>query len=822
MIKPYDDQFSVDYTQESLKNIFLCQPETSASQGFYADEIFQVGIQGDWLKRLESRPLPSSLLLASDVLIDPDAIDVLKKWADNGVQIFLLLADKSQNTNAIEALSGRCCIRTGVSQSGMLLVSDPAIDQGSRWGVLYSSGLTDKNNYGYSIELEDRQIGDYYRLFCHLFWKEAKYEWLEQSKQQPCADAPVKHITLGHEHVFAEKLPSHLVRSLDIHGTLLTNTPSGSEKLWQLIETNNLELSACKLMLSIDQITGKTLQGFVEQSEMVELVEMPHLPQIVVSDSDSWLLPQICDSGSVVWSVKGTDEQAASLNNYQSELSKCKKWQFIREIKVDELQSPLRFLDRIDQPVECSLRESVSLGMLECQSFLDFEQKSPATLAKQSGLTRFQESKLAKNITYSITIAPPYLPREAKKDNLHQRWDNIQRSWSSRVEELESRHKRLQSEQQNLTDAIGKIMGNFLTGRINTARKTEKKLSDLKRVELVSLSPSVREEQLQEINKLSTLLMSDSEKFAQEKDKAEQMRVWQEQKANLDKKLEDVTRLKRSAEEAWKVFNEGLAGRCSTAEREIEEAWQALLSTRECSDADVTVLSSAKNIDEWISNNISHLNDFFGESENHESDQTLTKAWQSFLQRFGNNDPLKKQLKELEAYSAGDIRQWLQSPTLSLSKNMKKEIDKIKSSSGSSQTSKEVEEVKRQLRMMQQIYRQGIKSIEREGQDCEKKCAESDAALKRIMDDVNRHEQAKTNIKPRDTKSIFGRLFESGHSTVSQDFVLRFPDEDLPQVGNLYSVNSERFLAIVRRDDVEQGKHDAERLKARLVVERES
>lgn len=822
MIKPYDDQFSVDYTQESLKNIFLCQPETSASQGCYADEIFQVGIQDDWLKRLESRPLPSSLLLASGVLLDPVAIDLLKKWADCGVQIFLLLADKSQNINAIEALSGRCCIRTGVSQSGMLIVSDPAVDQSSRWGVLYSSGFTGKNHYGYSIALEDRQVDDYYRLFCHLFWKEAKYEFLEQGKQKPCADAPVKYITLGHEHVFAKKLPSHLVRSLDIHGTLLTNTPSGSEKLWQLIETNNLELSACKLMLSIDQVTGKTLQGFVEQSERVELVEAPHLPQVFVSDGDCWLLPQICDSGSVVWGVKGTDEQAASLDNYQSELSGSRKWRFIREIQVGELESPLRFLDHIDESVECSDAEFVSLGTLECQSFQDFEQQSPATLAEQCGLTRFQESKLARNITYSITIAPPYLPRKAMKDNLHLRWDNIQQSWSSRVEELESRHKRLQSEQEKLTDTIGKIMANFLTGRINTARKTEKKLSDLKGVELASLSPSVREEQLQEINKLSSLLMSDSEKFAQEKDKAEQMRVWQEQKANLDKKLESITRLKMSAEEAWKLFNEGQAGRRSTAEREIEGAWQALLSTRESSDADVTALSSAKNIDEWISNNISHLNDFFGECENHESDQKLTKAWQSFLQSFGNNDSLKKQLKELEAYSAGDIRQWLQSPTLSLSKKMHKEIDKIKSSSAFSQTSKEVEEVKRQLRMMQQTYRQGIKSIEREGQDCEKKCAESDAALKRIMDDVDRHEQAKTNIKPRDTKGILGRLFGSGHSTVSQDFVLKFPDEDLPQVGNLYSGNGERFLAIMRRDDVEQGKRDAERLKARLVVERES
>ena len=81
----------------------------------------------------------NTLFLAVERIANTEAIKVLKELADKGVRVYLLLGGETENKDAIDVLSGRCLIRTGVMQEGAFVLLDNA-NPNSR-GLFFFSGL---------------------------------------------------------------------------------------------------------------------------------------------------------------------------------------------------------------------------------------------------------------------------------------------------------------------------------------------------------------------------------------------------------------------------------------------------------------------------------------------------------------------------------------------------------------------------------------------------------------------------------------------------------------------------------------------------------
>jgi hypothetical protein len=123
MITSYDTEFTINYGEEYLNNIFVYQDDESGSCENF-DDGFHICTEFSWTTYLNSLEINKSLLLSTSSITSDDAIRSLQELADNNIQIFLLLDDSDANREAIEALSGRCCIRIGVAQQGALIIAD--------------------------------------------------------------------------------------------------------------------------------------------------------------------------------------------------------------------------------------------------------------------------------------------------------------------------------------------------------------------------------------------------------------------------------------------------------------------------------------------------------------------------------------------------------------------------------------------------------------------------------------------------------------------------------------------------------------------------
>ena len=820
MITAYDDEFSVDYSGHSLKDIFLFQPASNVEESFdqvlnFDDDILQVGTQRRWLERLKHAK-PASLLLASALLSDQETIQFLQTLADQGCQIFLLLGDDQQNIKAIEALSGRCCIRTGVLQSGMLIITEPTV-KNSRFGLICSSGFSSLDDFGYSLELESRQVDDYYRLFCRLFWKQAQYEYLEQGQKQLCAAPPITNIDLEHEHVFPEQLTTHVNNALNTQGTIVTNSHHQPEKLWQLFNTQPLNLSDSQLLISLQQVSSAHLRTLTNKPESLTLLDR-RLPQLILTRGDNWLFPFECQPESNIWGIKLTENQVQSLTDYQFELQQSERWLFTPEITVGELNTPLRHLDQIKVPVKYAPKKTVSLGELECENFEDFEKLTASELAERKGLTHFKQNDLAKTIQYHVVITPPALPKGAKKDPLYKHWNDTQSSWLSKVKDLEDHHHQMQKEQQNIRESLYSFMSSFLTGRLNTARKTEKILKEKKGITLAPLSPATRQEQLNSLNQLADQLMSEDEKFAQELDKAKQLKEWEETYKKLIRKNETAQEQKSSSELALKEFQKSEPSKRQSAMADLDASWQdwlTFIKEQELTPK-IELPASTAAISNWIASNLDNIKDIFAPQEKPHN-QKLIDDWDKFLDKFGNNDQLKKEIDQLKALDIQGINDWLQSPTVKPSKKMKPAMKELQALCATNKTSN-LQEVRNRLVKMQKAFEQTTKSLEHEGENLKKSLNTDTSRWQNTQEALAEHNRKKGSIKPQDSKGVLAKLFGASNKLQSSDFTLAFPDEDLPEIGTLFHTNGQRYLAILQQEEIEQAKDTAMRLNARLVV----
>ena len=174
------ESFALDYRQESLPELFV-QRATNASFS-NVEGVLELWDTARFVSVLQQ--VQNTLFFAVERIANTEAIKILKELADKGVRVYLLLGGETENKDAIDVLSGRCLIRTGVIQEGAFVLLDNANPHSRGLFLLSSTFLSKPQSSSFVVELEKIQREDANRSFSKLFWEYASHDYKEQGKQR--------------------------------------------------------------------------------------------------------------------------------------------------------------------------------------------------------------------------------------------------------------------------------------------------------------------------------------------------------------------------------------------------------------------------------------------------------------------------------------------------------------------------------------------------------------------------------------------------------------------------------------------------------------
>jgi hypothetical protein len=281
MIPSRNETFSINYEQTELTELFVARPAELELEPY----------QGDWLALNSIFPLEElalaeqTLLLAAECLDDPEIFAYLQARADAGVRVYLLLGDDDANRSAIEALSGRCLVRTGVEQSGALLLADQGTDAAK--GFVLSDGVANSTSW---LRLNAGQRDDYYRLFCHLFWEQAVKEYMHQGHAAvSTVPSPLGLIDLNHQDALTGKLAEGVRQ--DWSEVEVAVLPAG---LPDWVSLAGLPLAENgTLICELSQMVGDSAASLCNRVASVILTEQQGMPQVIQgAKRANWFLPK--------------------------------------------------------------------------------------------------------------------------------------------------------------------------------------------------------------------------------------------------------------------------------------------------------------------------------------------------------------------------------------------------------------------------------------------------------------------------------------------------------------------------------------------------
>jgi len=816
MISPYDAEFTINYGEEYLNNIFVYQDSESYLDDNFDDDGFHVCNEFSWFDYLGDLDINQSLLLSTSQIISNDAIKYLQKLADDNIQIFLLLDNEEVNRNAIEALSGRCCIRIGVAQQGSLIIADHQQDE-FKQGAIFSSDVVNNSGLSYYIDLEEKQVDDYYRLFCYLFWTKSTAEFLIQGEKQSCSnhDSPVNYIDLPHQHVLAESLFHHLNTAITHQSSVISN-----ELLLDKLSQNK---TATNVLITLGQAANQPLSNLINASEHIQLFDTETLPQIILSKDEAWLLPIKSDVNSVNWALKLTENQRCSIENYQNELFSTGYWDLNKKVKLKGISSTVLFANKMEQEVNYEDEMYISLNNTECKSFDDFENKPALLIAHELNLTNFNNQNLAKNIHFSITISPPYLANNAKEDPLHQHWRDLQQCWVDEVDRLEHRQAQIEKSKESISANVKSFMGRFLTGQSNTMRTQIKLLGKLKIMTLSKLSLHERSKAEEDINQLISSLSSSMDKVVEATDIAEQELKWDKESSRLTQILDSLTKNSAQAERELEQFKLKSVDETKENNIALSNNWQHwLVEFCKTDFVDNVAEYSIQMINEFRAENTNNLKEYLRVQLNDMPNEQLIMGWNTLINTYKQNPHLEKELPQ----TADDIRVWLNTHAKSATKKLKQTIKNLidadvkNNKQVLSEERKRVESATVAFKKMFSGYEQKENGLNREHKSLTNKVEQLKNKKNKASSDLNVHSTNK-NIKVKNKDSVLAKLFGKNSNNINKSFVLNWPKEELPDVGNLYTFQKNRYLAIRYKADIELAKQEATRLHANLVVERD-
>jgi hypothetical protein len=544
------EKFEKDFTQQPLSNFFLKQPEDSNSDLSNA----LIGVDTKWLGQFINQAR-LTLLIACESIKDLTVIKLLQNQADKGARIYLLLGDETQSKTAIDMLSGRCLIRTGIKQQGTLMLRDHVTLQAQGFLLTTNDVFADDQAHSRAIELESMQREDSYRSFCKLFWEQATHEYLEHNKQQKAVVNPDSNIVANHSHHLYDTLQACLTDSFSS-----LKAASGSDF--------NLSNTPSKLLLSTDSkfIESKANDG-------VALTES-NIPNILFSDDGDWLLPDTPDFSVTNWCLKLSASQSKQMTAAFEQAHDNAAWQFKLNATLGDIpsQQAVRFGDHPQNILTVELLRSERLNDVFTVTIDDFFVKSADELARNS--TQWRRDRLAHCMDFSVKIHPPYCPLEAKKDALYQDWQHAEDDWQQNLSTLESLQNTINQQQKSIADSLKGFIKGFLLGQGQSVKQFEKELEALKAWSVTTATPAEREAYRKRLTDFQQGIQQRMAETSMKLHEAKQHQNWEAKKSTLKRELAEKTAVAEQKQATFKQKNDGREDALKQTELHFKASWQ--------------------------------------------------------------------------------------------------------------------------------------------------------------------------------------------------------------------------------------------------------
>ncbi|PTB99094.1 hypothetical protein C9993_04795 [Marinobacter sp. Z-F4-2] len=549
-IKVRQESFRVDYTRGGLPPLFWKQ---KSDCDFSASTILEFVYSEDLVSLVGKARL--TLLVACDQIQEKEFILALQEAADRGVRIYLLLGDPQPNHTAIDSLSGRCLIRSGVKQKGALMLVDHTTTQAQGFLITGPQPMATSDGGDWGIQLEQRQIDDSFRSFCKLFWEDADSEYLKQNLSRETVAHPDGSIVTNHSHQLRGTLEDCLAATranLLASSNLALDIESGSHQLLLNIETPDIHKVARK---------------------GVSLTESS-IPTVLFSERDNWLLPDSADFAHTNWCLKLSESQHRALSTEYEQAMVKASWQFLSEMTIGDIptEQSLRFIDQPDLVRSIEQVRRCTLEDIDTNSIDGFLEDDAETLA--SGVIGWQRDFLAHQIDYLVTIHPPYCPSTATRDELYKQWQRAEEDWQAQLSSLERLQEKIEARQNGVADHLKGFLNQFFLGQHQSVKRMNQELEELKTWSVTEATPSEREEKKRLLEELQDRIGQRERDTAEKLNEAEQCLAWQEKRLKLEEELLETEKLVRSKTDFWQALLNKSEESQSRIEQAFLEAWK--------------------------------------------------------------------------------------------------------------------------------------------------------------------------------------------------------------------------------------------------------
>ncbi|MBL4796925.1 MAG: hypothetical protein JKY50_05900 [Oleispira sp.] len=749
------DNFKIDYKNERLAALFSQQPSDC---DFDSSAVLGLVSGSELISAINNAR--QTLLIACDQLKEIKLIEALKQKADSGVRIYLLLGDDKSNQMAIDTLSGRCLVRSGVSQAGALILVDHATTKSQGLLLMDQKVLITSDDKAWSIHLESQQIDDSFRSFCKLFWENSENEYLQQNQRQNKVNHPDGEVVTNHSRQLFGTLKDCLnetLQSLSRVSEFTVDDPGHSFQLLLNTSAKNIAKVARKGVSLTDNI----------------------IPTLLLSESGNWLLPNSPNFDIVNWCLRLSSVQSEMLGSLYDQAVEDAAWQYKSEVTMGDLpnKQSVRFSNQpgLIQSVEDNRTKRLKdINTDTIDIFLNDSAKSLA-----SKFTNYQHDYMAHEIDYHVAIHPPYCPPEAKKDSLYNDWENAEENWQDKLTSLKYQQKNIDDKQAGFADRLKGFLKGFLLGQDQAVKQLNQELDTLQSWSVTKATPAGRIEKNKRYEDLQVSIRQRGNDTEEKLDEAQQNHSWEGKRAELLKSLNEKMDIvsARKEEQNLLISKEGEgkllvdAAFCVAWKESVKSLSNGRLEETKVKDLEPEQF----------------LPDVLPEKEEE----------RAVLLESAKLECMRKKREALNSMMVEQAEQW---KGIFNSKIWKKHYSTF---------SKALED-----------HHLSLKKIEREIQNADVAVngCQSDLYLAQSM--LSTHGERFIYQPNKDSKAFEKQLGLKEKALQSGSFT--WPDQELPaECTELRSLNKQRFLIIKDTEQLEHAKKDAARLSAKIVCDKE-
>jgi len=803
------ETFTKHYHDELLPPVFIdqgCAAEDNLSLPVFIAAVEQQLI----INIIDNTRL--TLLLAAEQLTNADIIKALQNSADRGIRVYLYLGNEHVNKQAVSALSSRCLIRTGEPQQGAMLIGDHATF--SPVGHILNSSAVftsnqDKDNF--FIKLTAEQIQDTYRSFCHLFWDKSEKQVIKQGEQSDQAVAnPVGTIVVNHQYHLPEQLAGHFNQASDIKFCQLNHHDldgSLSNKLlrasYNILDLNKAELA----------------ESLVNDNKSVVLTDL-NIPNIVVTNSSCWIIPDGATNQQVNWSLKLNHQQSAELTNSLKQAFEAAQWQLDQSRSVESLDSPFRFVDEANTVYRCEQSVELELAPVYTDNMDSFLYDNIEVLTSSD--TELTREYLAKSIHYNVQRHPPYCPQGARKSKLYTNWDSANKNWLTALEDLEIKLDKLDIKRTSVSQSISSFISSFSLGQQHKHKKLKKSIFELSQPDMITATPAERAELQSNYLDCFKQLSQDDDATDQAIDKAKLEKQWHDQKEQLTKSLQhkediysqekrNVNTLKAGEEDKYTLaYDEFVANRDKAAATHTQEV---VLENEKLESM------SIQQATQWLNIN----------SKNNPELTKLLTLYSTRVKEIKSSKSSKKTSKEAKESESEQrqmrilaneklfITSWKKQCEQTFNEK-KEEISKIYSMEHSALSEWLTKNTNKSLKKMLETHTQLRNKVTRDLDSAQKKLDNALNDQKIAQDSLDKHGYAFSYRQTSENDELSKQL--GNKKSKSHAKHINWPNEALPisKELELFEANKQRYLTLSSLDLLEQAQQEAQRLNAKLCA----